>query len=39
VAVREFLPDLDPVHPPRLNPLEVDLPSYDSLLNAEEVPA
>ena len=37
VAVREFLPDLDPVHPPRLNPLEVDLPSYDSLLNAEEV--
>ena len=38
-AVREFLPDLDPIQPPRLRPLEADLPSYDSLLNAQEVHA
>jgi len=38
-ALREFLPDLDPVCPPRLRPLEADLPSYDSLLQVEEVEA
>jgi hypothetical protein len=34
-AVREFLPDQDPIEPPRLRPLEADLPSYDTLLTQE----
>ena len=34
-AVREFLPDQDPIEPPRLKPLEADLPSYDALLSQE----
>jgi hypothetical protein len=34
-AVREFLPDNDPIEPPRLQPLQADLPSYDSLLTQE----
>ena len=34
-AVREFLPDQNPAEPPRLRPLEADLPLYDSLLTQE----
>lgn len=34
-AVREFLPDQDPIDPPHLKPLEADLPSYDELLTQE----